>query len=198
MELIKAFIFGFTLALSIGPIALLILNNGIVYGHKAALRSALGAALADFTYALITFSVGTLVILNLIEHKQYIRTISSYVLLMFGAWMCWLAIHHKNDKASKPKRAAGLKTTYLLTIVNPLTIIGFSAFIGQISIQPDIVFSIALASAVFLGSLIVQLALALFGASLKNIFSNSNYILGVQLLSGFGIAVFGLLGLANT
>jgi threonine/homoserine/homoserine lactone efflux protein len=54
----EAFLFGFTLAIAVGPIAILIFNQTINCGLKTGIFSALGAASADLTYAILTFSSG--------------------------------------------------------------------------------------------------------------------------------------------
>lgn len=58
MAEVKAFIFGISLALTIGPIALLIVTIATRDGLIAALWSALGAGSADFTLALAAFFAG--------------------------------------------------------------------------------------------------------------------------------------------
>jgi len=194
MDFLKALLFGFTVALSVGPIALLILNNGLAHGHRTALKSAFGAACADLTFALLAFSFGSIFISFLENHQTSFKWFSSFVLIGFGLHMCHKAFQYKKSKPkiSKPK---GFRTTYMLTIVNPLTIIIFAAFVGQLSTKTTFLASIILAFAVFLGSLIVQIALAFSGASLKRFISDEKHIVALQFLSGLGILLFGLTGL---
>jgi hypothetical protein len=56
MIFLHAFVFGVTLALAVGPIALLIIRYAAANGLRAGLASAGGAALADLTYATIALS----------------------------------------------------------------------------------------------------------------------------------------------
>ena len=44
MDAMHAFVFGFSLAIAIGPIALLIVHNGVNHGLRMAVLAALGAA----------------------------------------------------------------------------------------------------------------------------------------------------------
>lgn len=85
MEVMKAFIFGFILSLSIGPIAILVLNNGIQHGYTVAVRSAIGAALADYCYALISFIVGTWIITSFSEYHYQIIFLSSWYLSLLAS-----------------------------------------------------------------------------------------------------------------
>ena len=82
----------------------------------------------------------------------------------------------------------------MLTIINPLTIIAFTAFIGQISEVRGYVFSLLAALILFLGSLIVQLGFAVFGVFLKRFLNDQKHIHYLQILSGVGIASFGIWG----
>src|SRR5262245_29784361 len=101
MNALHAFVFGFSLAIAIGPIALLIVNNGVNHGLRVALRSALGAASADFVYALLAFSVGSEVISTLNAYEAGIRTFSGLLLIAIGAWLAWKALR-RDDAESSP------------------------------------------------------------------------------------------------
>ncbi len=96
-----------------------------------------------------------------------------------------------------PPRAYGLRATFLLTIVNPLTVIAFSAFSSQLLMSSGLLEAIAMALSVFLGSLLVQTVLALFASYLGKYVSNPIIVKTLNMLSGVGIAGFGLVGIAT-
>ena len=52
-EAVRAFLFGVAIAAPVGPIALLLIHTELNHRPPAALRAALGVALADLTYALL-------------------------------------------------------------------------------------------------------------------------------------------------
>ena len=197
IDLLKAFSFGVTIAISVGPIALLIINNGIRYGYSAAIRSALGAATADGVFACIAFTFGIIILSLLSEYQSIIKMASSFVLIGFGLYMLsGLVLQSSGDSLLDDQPVlGGFKATFLLTIINPLTIIAFTAFIGQISEVRDYAFSFLAALIIFLGSLIVQLGFAVFGVFLKRFLNDQKHINYLQILSGVGITSFGLWGL---
>ena len=196
-DLLKAFGFGATIAISVGPIALLIINNGIRYGYPAAIRSALGAATADGVFACIAFTFGIIILSLLSEYQSIIKMASSFVLIGFGLYMLsGLVLQSSGDSLLDDQPVlGGFKATFLLTIINPLTIIAFTAFIGQISEVRDYAFSFLAALTLFLGSLIVQLGFAVFGVFLKRFLNDQKHINYLQILSGVGIASVGIWGL---
>ena len=62
MNALHAFLFGVSLAIAIGPIALLIIHNGLNHGVSLAVRSGLGAATADLLYSIVAFIIGARVL----------------------------------------------------------------------------------------------------------------------------------------
>jgi len=198
IAMVKAFAFGITIAVAVGPIAVLILNYGLTRGFTAALRAAIGAACADLTFAVIAFTVGVAVIHLLASHRSTFQTTSSLVLTAFGVWMVLAALRRKNRATSRdepPTIGRELSTTYALTVLNPLTIVAFVAFAGQITSKSSFPVALILACMVFLGSLSVQVAVACVGVSLGKVITNHRYVTALNVLSGSGIAAFGLHGI---
>ena len=159
MEVLKTFIFGVTLAVAVGPIAILIINRGLTLGLKSGLMSGLGAGLADFTYGLVTFTIGSVVIGYLQLNARFFELFTSAILVVFGLWM--LRSSMKAPKERQLERRGGKKrngfgyllSTYLLTMVNPLTLVVFVGFSGQlISPVSSAAHVVILALAIFAGS----------------------------------------------
>lgn len=193
MDIFKSFIFGLTLAISIGPIAVLILNYGINFGKQTSILSGFGAALADFTYSLVGFTFGYSLISLLHDNQKVLKIVSSLVLIGFGAYMVISSWRKRNKEVeiktyTKPTNA--LWTTYILTIVNPLTILLFVAFAGNM--QASSFGNIFINSiSVFVGSLTIQIGLAMFGSYLGKVITNAKTIIGLNIASGIGILIFG-------
>jgi len=194
--MIAAFLFGLTLAISIGPIAILIINQSINCGIRAGIACGFGAALADFTYALVAFKLGSFLQHFITGKEGVFQLTSSLVLSAFGIWMVFSSLKHFNGYKKtgdtlplvcrKP-----LMTTYLLTIANPLTIIVFSGISGQMQISTGtdiILYSFLL----FCGSLVVQLFLATLGIGLRRFFYRPKVLTSLNLLSGVGIIVLSI------
>jgi arginine exporter protein ArgO len=194
MELLQSFVFGITIAIAIGPIALLIINYGLNCGFRVAALSGTGAALADFTYSLIAFTAGSGIAVLLSGHEQQIQLIASLILITFGGWMLYSAYKKRKQQLNNSHGAKcrqPLLSTYALTIINPLTIILFVGLAGSLSIKglPSILLN---ATGVLAGSLLIQLALAFFGNVLKTFFKNQKTVFALNLVSAISIIVLGI------
>jgi threonine/homoserine/homoserine lactone efflux protein len=202
---LTAFLFGFTLAVAVGPIALLIVNLSASGGLRAGATGGLGAALADLTYALVTFLGGSALAPRIAAHAASLRGLAAGVLVVFGIWMAARALRQlRSDPAAPPEAAARpsllrrpLLTTYLLTIVNPLTLLLFAGFALQLPFAASPARAVGYAVCLALGSLIVQQALALGGAALGRFLTRPAWLAALNLASGVGICVFGVVGLVR-
>jgi threonine/homoserine/homoserine lactone efflux protein len=192
---LQSFLFGVTLAAAVGPIALLIVNYGISQGFRAAFAAGCGAAIADLLYALLAFIAGAQLLAWLADAQDEFRRLSSLVLILLGFWMLWRAWAPRVTQQTIAVAQRPFLTTLLLTIVNPLTVLVFVGFAGQLPLGGSVRVAVLLALAVFAGSLVVQTGFALGGAALARVLSNPNWQHLLNGLSGAAIAVFGFHGL---
>lgn len=196
MGALPAFLFGATVAAAIGPIALLIVHNGLHHGLRAAAASALGVALADLTYALLAFAGGSVLDAVLDAHRRLLSLGASAVLLALGVWLLVGAIGRlRSGVPPEPARAVGLGPSYLLTLANPLTLILFGGFAVQLSAAAGWSDAGRNAAALFFGSLAVQSMFALSGAALRGALRSPTLIAGAGCASALGICLFGAWGL---
>jgi threonine/homoserine/homoserine lactone efflux protein len=196
-ELGKSFLFGVTMAAAVGPIALLILSYGVRAGFRPAAAAAVGAALADFAYATIAFSLGAVVLAALARYEPALKLVAALALVLFGAWLAGRAFRAVPDAAPAPAgQARPLLTTFALTVVNPLTIALFVAFSAQLPAAKSVAAIGAAAFALFLGSLAVQLAWAAGGAVIARFLAHPAAVRALNVGSGLAVAAFGVVGLA--
>jgi threonine/homoserine/homoserine lactone efflux protein len=201
MDALHAFVFGFSLAIAIGPIALLIVHSGVNHGLRVAVLSALGAASADLLYAWLAFAVGAEVINALTTYEDFIRTSSALLLIAIGAWLVWKTLRLRTagtNATPAHSTPPGFWMTLGLTLSNPLTLVIFFGFAGQLSPGGDNSSATYYAGCVFAGSLVVQLALALLGASIGKWLANTRVIGVLNFASGIAIVSFGVRGLTAT
>ena len=194
--------FGLTLAAAVGPVALLILNYGVSRGFRTAFAAGCGAAVADLMYALLAFAAGAQIVAWLAGNEAGFRRISSLVLVALGLWMLWRAWSPgvarrpiAGTASTAADAARPFTTTLLLTSVNPLTVLVFAGFSGQLPLGGSPGAALLLALAVFAGSLTVQTGLALSGAALARVLSNLRWQRLLNGLSGAVIAAFGMYGI---
>jgi threonine/homoserine/homoserine lactone efflux protein len=198
MESARAFLFGATVAAAVGPIALLIVHIGLHHGLRAAAWSALGVALADLTYAMLAFGAGATLLAVLHAHRRLFALAASAALLLLGLWLLVGTVRQlRTGRLPEPARAVGLRSSYLLTLANPLTLILFAGFAGQTGTASGWLGAAVNAGALFLGSLIVQLMFALSGASLQRALRSPPVIAGAGVGSALGICLFGAWGLMS-
>ncbi len=194
MSYIQTFIFGITLAISIGPIAILILNQSINCGLRNGAWCGLGAATADFSYAIVTFTIGGLLIPLIENQKEIIPIVSSAVLVIFSLWMIYTTLKKQSSK-KKSKYSLTCKypflTTYGLTIANPLTIVVFAGYAGVLTSDGEANIYIH-ALIIFIASLSVQMLIAFAGSKLAIFFSRPKTLLYFNLASALGIMLLGI------
>ena len=193
--MLRGFLFGLTVAAAIGPIALLIINTSLRFGLYTGIRSALGAATADLIYAIGAALLGAVALSAIAEAQHEIKLGASVLLIAMGVWLVITSLR----AARKPPReidqtSRAYLVTLGLTLVNPLTVLTFAAFIAQSPAEsaPDVAGTVV---GVFLGSLVIQLLLAFGGAGARRLFAAPQALLTLNIASGAGIVAFGLAGL---
>ncbi len=201
LEALRAFLFGVTIAAPVGPIALLLIHIGLNHRLSAALAAALGVALADLTYAVLALAAGSGVFALLHTHDRAIRVASSVLLILLGLWLAVRALRMPaapTDSAQEPKnRAPSLVQLYLLTLANPLTILLFVAFSGQMTTGAAVGAVLYGSLWLFLGSLTVQVCYASFGAALRRWVTTPTAVRRINAMSGVAIAAFGVWGMGS-
>jgi threonine/homoserine/homoserine lactone efflux protein len=192
----KALLFGAVLAGSIGPIALLIFGTAANRGLAAGAFAAAGAALADFVYALLAFSIGALLLPALEQQATVIRVACALLLTGLGVWML---LQRPADAAAAPTRPAAhlLLPVFLLTLVNPMTLVLFAGFVPQLPLAGSLPAAVTLALALAAGSLAVALAIAAAGAALGAALPGPGWQRAINLAAAAGILAFGLTGLLS-
>ena len=195
---LKCVLFGITIAAAIGPIALLIVNLGARLGFGAAARAAGGAALADLSYALLAFVGGAALLGRLQRYQTPIRVGGAVALLALAVWMLQGALRTPPDRplqSAAGDRSRPFLTTFLLTLVNPMTIVVFVAFAAQLPLAGSLDRAPLLALCVAAGSLAVALGFAYAGSLLSRLLTRASRVRLLQVVSAAGIMAFGIHGL---
>lgn len=195
MELLAAYIFGLTLSLTVGPMTLLIVQRAITKGFKSGLATAFGLAFADWTLALIAFSVGTSILFAINEHQILFHIFSGTLLLILALYIFWSAFKsYKSKHDIKPPKATGrdFVSAYLLTVHNPLTIAIFLGFIGNIAGISSFAEIATYSFMVFIGSCTGQVGVAIASHSMRGLFKKPITIFVLNLASSLVIAGFGV------
>lgn len=193
MNFAEAYFIGLSIALTIGPISLLIVQRGITKGLKSAITTSLGVALADFTFALIACTIGASVLLFVEKYERYVYLFSGIVLLLLALHISYTAFNvytKKNHTSAAKGKGSDCISAYALTMHNPMTVAVFLGFLSYMTGIQSVTGILLFAFFLFLGSLTVQLTIGFIGCGLRGFFQNPKSILILSTMSAIGIAVF--------
>jgi threonine/homoserine/homoserine lactone efflux protein len=193
----KAFLFGVVVAGAIGPIALLIFGTGARQGFGAGAFAGLGAALADLLYALAAFTAGALLLPLLVAHERAIGTGCALLLVGLGATMLAGQLKPGSPPAVPRPAAHAFLPTFLLTVVNPMTLVMFAGIVPQLPVAGSLAKAAALAAALAAGSAAVNVAIGGCGAALGRALPGDFARRAVSAVAAAGILAFGIYGLAK-
>lgn len=193
----KAFLFGVIVAGAIGPIALLIFGTGARRGFAAGAFAGLGAALADLLYALAALLAGALVLPYLAEHERAIQVGCGLLLVALGAWMIFRVLTAPDAQAAPAPAGSAFWPTFLLTVVNPMTLIVFAGVVPQLPVAGSLSRAAALALALAAGSAAVNVAIGGIGAMLGRVLPGEGSRRAVTAAAASGILAFGIYGIAG-
>lgn len=126
---------GFGIAIPVGAIAVMIIQTGIRCGFRTGFMAGAGAASADFLYAVLAAFAGATLGQWIAPVAVPLKIVSAFVLMGLAGWGLWGSFQQKEGKASSIVSVNECTPwrTYVkflaLTVINPLTVIYFTAFI---------------------------------------------------------------------
>jgi putative LysE/RhtB family amino acid efflux pump len=153
---------GLAIAMPVGPISLLCIQQALTRGFGAGVAAGLGVALADASYGAVA-AFGLTAITNELVNLQVPLRVLGVLAMLWLAWRIWRDADAPKHLA--PGARSGAATTaqlFVLTIANPMTILTFLAlFVGAgVGLTASYAYSAALTLGVFAGSLLWWVALS--------------------------------------
>ncbi len=193
----KGLVIGFLIAVPVGPIGVLCIHRTLAEGKIQGLISGLGAATADAIYGSIAAFGITFVSNFLIEQQFWFRIVGSVFLCGLGV----RTFFSKTVKEAGKNNSLGLFGNYgsafLLTLMNPITVLAFAVVFASLGITNSNYGSAALLIAgVFTGSGIWWFMISGVTGIFREKVSHSNLV-WLNRISGTIITLFGLLILFN-
>lgn len=193
----KGLVIGFLIAVPVGPIGVLCIHRTLAEGKIQGLISGLGAATADAIYGSIAAFGVTFVSDFLIEQQLWFRIIGS-------VFLCGLGVRtflSKTVKEAGANKSLGLfgnyGSTFLLTLMNPITVLAFAVVFASLGItNPNYGSAALLIAGVFTGSGIWWFMISGITGIFREKVSHSNLV-WLNRISGTIIILFGLLILFN-
>ena len=216
MELFaKGLVIGLVIAAPVGPIGFLCISRTLEYGAVVGLATGLGAATADAVYGAVAAFGLMQVAVTLSEQDTLLRVVGGLALCLIGLRTLFLADRReRNSAATKFAPGPGLKfanrpvghgvtghfgSSFLLTLANPATILGFLAFFAAVGWARDLdthTGALIMVIGVFLGSAVWWLGLAGATALLSNRMGDRQRV-WIQRVSGMVILGFGVFALLS-
>jgi threonine/homoserine/homoserine lactone efflux protein len=143
--LLAGLVAGLAIAMQVGAVSLLLIENSIASGPRAGVAAGMGVATADFAFAVVAVIVGGAAGAALASHESEIKVVAALTLAA-------IAIHglmklHAERRAAEPAVAGGAPvalggapaTHYArflaITAANPLTIASFAAVAAALSLD---------------------------------------------------------------
>ena len=205
---IQGIIFGFFLALPVGPVGVLCVQRTLAEGRLHGLLSGLGAAVGDALFGAIA-AFGISAVKDWLEaHQDDLRIVGGVVLLILAIRTLYGKSSHgskreeRGDNENRVVTHSLLKdfvSTFMLAVTNPITLIAFAGLLATLGIT-DAGASIGNASllvaGVFAGSAAWWLAISTTAGILRP-FVDWSYQIWMNRVSAIILFGFGLYALLS-
>ena len=190
-------VIGVAVAAPIGPINLMAIRNTLTHGFWAGLFTGTGAVLGDGTFAVFAAFGITAVSEFVIGYATWIQLVGGIILTAVGLKIMFAKpqANGLNGETKRLKSGALVASTYVLTITNPATMMGFLAIFGGVgnlvSRPGDYAGAGAMVAAVMFGSFLWWLTVSWFTSLFRRRIAE-NGLRVVNLVSGAVIVCFGV------
>lgn len=133
----QGLVIGFTAAVALGPIAMLVIQRTLRRGWAYGAASGAGVALADGVYGLVGGLGLTAVTEALLGHQTALRAVGGGVLVYLGLKTLLSPVEAAGTAEEKATGGflGAVASIFLLTLSNPVTILFFAAVYAGLSLQ---------------------------------------------------------------
>jgi len=199
---IQGMIIGLTLAVPVGPIALMCIQRAVTDGRFHGIVSGIGVATADSFYAGVTFFGLTAISGLIIAHQFSLRLAAGVVLILVGIRIILIIPAPLTVKTEHETYVKDYLSMVAIAIANPLTLIFFVAILpgfGVVFYENSLLSASEFVGGVFFGSTLWWIILCGSIGSVRSRISAEklrfiNRISGVMIVC-FGVGMLVLLAL---
>jgi threonine/homoserine/homoserine lactone efflux protein len=187
-------VIGFTIAMAVGPITLLVIRRTIDHGGTYGFASGLGVATADATYGAIAAFGLTAITSVLVAYHALLGLIGGIVIVLLGMRIARSRPTGPAADGERPGLAGAFASIYALTMTNPLTIVLFAGVFAGIGLTAGASFvdAAVLTLAVWAGSTLWWVVLCTLVSWVRGRVSPAA-LLWANRISGAALIVFGAL-----
>lgn len=196
----KGLVLGFSVAAPVGPIGILCMDRSLRHGKLSGFSTGMGAAAADTVYGAIA-AIGIASVMGFLAgYERELRFVGG-VLLLIVAWRMYITpppIFQQRAPGQKRPLLRLFTESFVLTISNPMTILGFMAVYAGLGIQAGNLQEICIVLAgVFFGSAAWWLSLSV-GTVLLRQKLTPKFLARFSRGAGIMIGIFGLIALVQS
>jgi len=131
---LRSLIIGFTIAMAVGPITLLVVRRTIEHGGVYGFVSGLGVAAADATYGAIA-AFGLTALTNvLVSAHTILGIVGGAIIVAIGLRTIAARPSGPVQDTDRPGLASAFASMYALTMTNPLTIVLYAGVFAAIGL----------------------------------------------------------------
>lgn len=190
---VRALVVGYVVAAPVGPVNLVCIHRTLHIGRMNGFVAGVGGAVADGLFAVIAAFGLTAISDWMLSHDGWMRLFGGIFLIALGVRTCFTEPHDRSMKADEGSIPHAMAGTFLLTVTNPITILGFATVFASTGLAGDGSFSTAAVTVagVFGGSVAWWLTLALLVGLLRGKLESRGLRL-INQISGVAIVCFGL------
>lgn len=201
---IQGIVFGFFLALPVGPVGVLCVQRTLSQGRMHGLISGLGAAFGDALYGAVAAFGITAVEDWITSNQATLRSVGGIVLLLLAMRTVMAMVRHTSTEAATSQMVEGrivthslvkdFISTFMLAITNPITFVAFAGLLATLGFTEagrSIGNASILVAGVFTGSAVWWIALSSTASIFRPVVDGSYQVwmdrIVAAILAGFGI-----------
>jgi threonine/homoserine/homoserine lactone efflux protein len=195
---LRGLVLGFTIAMAVGPITLLVVRRTIDHGGIYGFVSGLGVATADATYGGIAAFGLTALTALLVSAHTILGVLGGAVIVLIGLRTVVARPAGPATEVGRPGLLGAFASIYALTMTNPLTIVLYAGVFAAIGLAAGSTFldAAVITAAVLIGSGLWWVVLCSVVAWVRGRVSQ-RALLWVNRVSGAALVVFGAIAIVS-
>ena len=125
---------GFAIAVQVGAVSVLLVEEAVASGPRAGVAAGMGVATVDLGFAMVAAAAGGVVGAVLSDHEAEIRIVAAITLAAIAIHGLVALARRRGEAEAQPGRAGASYARFLaITAVNPLTIVSFAAIAAALT-----------------------------------------------------------------
>ncbi|HLP02184.1 MAG TPA: LysE family transporter [Opitutaceae bacterium] len=192
---------GFGMSVPVGPVGLLVFRRSLLHHARAGIVTGLGAALADaLLCSILAFGISA-VSDFFARHAHLLENVGGFILVVIGYIVWHTSPPHEMPKTPAPRPGwfGAFSTSLLITIGNPMTLVGAGAIFAGFAIAARLgshFDALMLVTGIFCGSTLWWVILSCIASQFRDK-ASGYWMRRLNQGCGIAVAVFGLVQIAR-